>query len=708
MTQFEQTSVNTDRILHEHNLLLELIEISPLPFAAYDENDVLIAWNPAYERLHGISFQDEGDQQPGRRFTYEEVIRRSASKSLSGEALEAHIAERIRQQRAASTSSSIREYECAGWHKVHKYLTKSGAVGGFAVDINELKQHERELEEARKAAEAADRTKSEFLANMSHEIRTPMNGVMGMAELLAKTELDPKQKMFTDVIVKSGASLLTIINDILDFSKIDAGQMELDPAPFNLAEAIEDVATLVSSKVAEKDLELVVRIDPDLPKVLIGDVGRIRQIVTNMMGNAVKFTERGHVFVNASGGVNGTGADQSVQLRLSVEDTGIGIPREKLDRVFEKFSQVDTSATRKHEGTGLGLAIASSLVRLMGGQIKAESKVGQGSTFWFETILPVCQTVPQADGSALDVSGSRVLVVDDNNVNRSILSEQMKSCGFDSAACVGGEEALAFLRAAADHAIRVDCVILDYQMPEMSGASVVRTMRSDPKLADIPVIMLTSVTETEDGSSFASLGVQGHLTKPARSSMLLEMLIGVMQRDQANRAGIPPSPDIATNAPQALSRGKEATTAGQDVMEEVSSQPEKRENVIDILVCEDNEVNQIVFTQILQTTGFSFRIASNGNEGISMYRNLQPSIILMDVSMPQMNGLDATMAIREIEAGSDTHVPIIGVTAHAVKGDKERCLEAGMDDYISKPISPDKLSDKIGNWMSRPEHKAVC
>ena len=377
---------------------------------------------------------------------------------------------------------------------------------------------------------------------MSHEIRTPMNGVMGMAELLAKTDMDAKQKMFTDVIVKSGAALLTIINDILDFSKIDAGQMTLDPAPFKIAEAIEDVASLVSSGVAEKDLELIVRVDPKLPEVLVGDVGRVRQIVTNLLGNAVKFTEIGHVYINVERGNDGEENGKFAKLRISVEDTGIGIPKDKLSKVFEKFSQVDGSATRKHEGTGLGLSIASSLVKLMSGEMGADSEVGQGSTFWFEIRLPVHGEQKRTKSVPLDVSNSRILVVDDNLVNRSILSEQLASWKFDSAAVSGGADALTFISTALDQSFAIDCVIMDYHMPDMNGGEAVKAMRADPRMSKIPVIMLTSVDETEDGKAFSSLGVQGHLTKPTRSSMLLETIIQTLQdekfRSEGRSAGV--------------------------------------------------------------------------------------------------------------------------------------------------------------------------
>ncbi|RWF38853.1 MAG: response regulator, partial [Mesorhizobium sp.] len=324
-------------------------------------------------------------------------------------------------------------------------------------------------------AEAADRAKSEFLANMSHEIRTPMNGVLGMAELLAKTELTTRQKTFTDVIVKSGNALLTIINDILDFSKINAGQMMLDPAPFRLAEAVEDVATLVSARVAEKNIELIVRVDPRLPSFVVGDAGRFRQIVTNLVGNAVKFTEKGHVLVDVGGEVT----DGVVQLKVRVEDTGIGIPAEKLQNVFEKFAQVDGSSTRRHEGTGLGLAIAARLVDLMGGKIGVESEIGRGSVFWFAVPLPAHSQDSRDEIVPVDVTGARVLVIDDNPVNREILLEQLRSWSFDCAAAESGAVGLAFLDRASQLGAAVDCIILDYQMPGMNGADVAKAIAAD-------------------------------------------------------------------------------------------------------------------------------------------------------------------------------------------------------------------------------------
>ncbi len=562
-------------------------------------------------------------------------------------------------------------------------------------DISEQKAKELEVEEARNAAMKADRAKSEFLANMSHEIRTPMNGIMGMAELLAKTEMDARQKMFTDVIVKSGASLLTIINDILDFSKLDAGQMELDPAPFRLAEAIEDIATLVSSRVVEKDLELIVRVDPGLPQYMIGDVGRLRQIVTNLMGNAVKFTESGHVYVNVTGIGGAPRSNGNWRLRFEVIDTGIGIPADKCAAVFEKFSQVDNSSSRKHEGTGLGLAIASSLVKIMGGEIGVESQIGKGSTFWFEIELPADKEMKMKRQIPIDVTGARILIVDDNSVNRAILTEQMTAWNFDSAAAVDGAEALQIMQMAISQNITIDCVVLDYQMPGLNGGDVVTRMRAIEGLKDIPVIMLTSVDQTEDGKVFSTLGIQGHLIKPARSSHLLETIVSILHNSNFSRQAL--RNRTAEVKPEAPTNSFKSEIHVQNV----SDAPQAGD--IDILICEDNEVNQIVFTQILINAGLSFQIAGNGKIGVEMMARFNPKVILMDVSMPEMNGLEATAAIREIEKELQRHTPIIGVTAHAIKGDMEKCIAAGMDDYLSKPVSPDALQKKINHWLAAVE-----
>ena len=549
-----------------------------------------------------------------------------------------------------------------------------------------------ETAESLAKAEAADRAKSEFLANMSHEIRTPMNGVLGMAELLARTDLTPRQKTFTDVIVKSGNALLTIINDVLDFSKINAGQLTLDPAPFHLGEAVEDVATLISARVAEKNLELIVRVDPSLPSHVIGDVGRFRQIVTNMVGNAVKFTERGHVLVDVSGVV----IDETVALKVRVEDTGIGIPADKLQSVFEKFAQVDGSSTRRHEGTGLGLAIAARLVDLMGGRIGVESELGKGSVFWFTAMLPRHEAESNGGIVPVDVTGARVLVIDDNPVNRDILLEQLRSWGFDCAAAESGAIGLAFLDRAAQLGASVDCVILDYQMPGMNGADVAKAIAADSRTSSIPVVLLTSVDQIDFSRMVLDFGIAAHLTKPARSAVLLGTVIAAVQkaRSQSGRTQFVREPLRAAPAAFTVIRGPAPAPLAQP-------EPMPLQGAgLDVLVAEDNEVNQLVFGQILSGLGLSHRIAGNGRTAVEMYRTFKPKLILMDVSMPEMNGYEATRAIRAEEAHSGSRTPIIGVTAHALKGDREKCLDAGMDDYLPKPVSPDKLSAKIGTWLS--------
>ncbi|MER8415748.1 MULTISPECIES: response regulator [unclassified Mesorhizobium] len=545
-------------------------------------------------------------------------------------------------------------------------------------------------------AEAADRAKSEFLANMSHEIRTPMNGVLGMAELLAKTDLTPRQKTFTDVIVKSGNALLTIINDILDFSKINAGQLTLDPAPFRLSEAVEDVATLVSARVAEKNLELIVRVDPRLPAHVVGDAGRFRQIITNLLGNAVKFTEKGHVLIDVGGEI----VNDVVQLKVRVEDTGIGIPAEKLQNVFEKFAQVDGSSTRRHEGTGLGLAIAARLVDLMAGKIGVESEIGRGSVFWFAVPLAAHQAAARDEIVPVDVTGARVLVIDDNPVNREILLEQLRSWSFDCAAAESGAVGLAFLDRAFQLGAAVDCIILDYQMPGMNGADVARAIASDSRLSSIPVVLLTSVDQVDFGKMIIDYGIAAHLTKPARSAVLLGTVISVIQkaRSQVGKARFVREPIV-----QAPPAAPPAFTVIRGPAMPVAAAPESTtapNGPIDILIAEDNDVNQLVFGQILNGLGLSYRIAGNGRTAVEMYRALRPKLILMDVSMPEMNGYEATRAIRAMEVSTGAHIPIIGVTAHALKGDRDKCIESGMDDYLPKPVSPDRLGTKIGTWLS--------
>jgi len=596
------------------------------------------------------------------------------------------------------------------WVRMDTHVAGGGIMVMTTSDVTDARVREGDLAVLLEKAEDADRAKSEFLANMSHEIRTPMNGVLGMAELLSRTNLDNRQKTFTDIIVKSGTALLTIINDILDFSKIDAGQMLLDAAPFDLREIIEDVATLVSARAVEKDVELIVRISPDLNSRVVGDFGRTRQVITNLVGNAVKFTEVGHVLID----LGGIQVDGKLKCQIRVKDTGVGIPESKLSDVFDKFSQVDGSSTRRHEGTGLGLAITARLVELMGGKIEVESAVGVGTVFTVNLELPLDSKVPKSEPVSFDVSGSRILVIDDNPVNRQILTEQLSTWGLDGCAANSGKEGRAVVEAVRARGLKIDALILDYNMPDENGAQVARAFRQHYSETELPIVMLTSMDIKVAEPDFANLGVQATLMKPARSTQLFDTLLQVLHNAASHDlpAGLSEkiTPVVERTSDGDTNQIVENTEPGAwiDEMHEnhdlaVTDTNTRSEKIdLDVLVAEDNEVNQIVFSQILEQMGVRYLLVDDGSKAFEAWRDHNPALVLMDVSMPVMNGYQATGAIRRAE-GKQTErarTPIIGVTAHALPGDRERCIDAGMDDYLSKPISPDKLEAKIRSWVT--------
>ena len=669
----QQVVVRTAHLRQSEERFRLVSESAPIGIFKTDAAGLCVYTNPRWRELAGLNPEEslgEGMRRAVHPDDRDQVFDEWRVRVGEGKEFE-------REFRMVAPDGTVRWVHC----RSTTVRSDSGEVFeqvGTVEDITRRREAEAEMQRARAEAEAAARAKSEFLANMSHEIRTPMNGVIGMTGLLLDSDLTVEQREFAETVRRSGEALLTIINDILDFSKIEAGKLQLETIDFDVQMLIDEAVALLAERAHSKQLELVCLMHHEVPRVMRGDPGRLRQVVLNLLSNAIKFTASGEVIVRTR---LATMTGSNATIRFEVTDTGIGMTQEAIQRLFKPFTQADSSMGRRFGGTGLGLAISRQLAGMMGGEVGVRSAPGKGSTFWFTVCL---ESVPEGTASLppprKSLRGLHILAVDDNATNRKLLTSLARSWGMSCDEAHDGPHALERLHQAAKDGRPYDLAVLDMQMPGMDGLQLAREIKGSEQFAALPLVMLTSLGVRGQAAASQQAGIAGFLSKPIRQSQLYDCLATVMGGAAADGREATPAPSRPLVTRHALKEAK--------------GRRRRR-----ILVTDDNETNQMVAVHMLRRLGYEADVAANGIEAVAAVSRIPYAMVLMDCAMPEMDGYTATGEIRRAESGREVHTPIIAMTAHAMAGDRERCLAAGMDDYISKPVKVEELRQMIDRWV---------